>query len=37
MMDRLQQSGINTYAGVWTFGILICLVLLLLFGFNWIT
>jgi len=28
---------LNTFVGVWTFGILVCFVLFLLFGFNWVS
>lgn len=28
---------LNANAGVWTFAIAVCFVLLLLFGFNWVT
>ena len=35
--NPVKLSAINTYAGIWTFGILVCFILFLCFGFNWIS
>jgi len=34
---KLSLTGLNTYSGIWTFGILVCFIVFLLFGFNWVS